>query len=551
MKRCPKCDSFYEDVTTLCPSDGTPLEREGDRLIGHVLAGKYRIESRISEGGMGLVYRATHIFMDKELAIKVLNPGLAADEKVIARFSREAKAASRISHPHAVTVTDFGEDENGVVFLAMEYLKGRTLKEVIRTEGPLPLPRVVEIVRQVSSALASAHSMGVVHRDLKSDNIMIEALPGNIEWAKVLDFGIAKIKRTTGNLDSTLTEPNIVIGTPHYMSPEQCTQSSEIDLRSDIYSLGIITYEMLAGHLPFTGDSPTEIMVKHIQEFAPSILEDRPELPSAIDEVITRALAKNPQYRFLTATEFANSFAAAASTFVTSTTTTDKIEDDEPTLIHSRVASPVAPRLNIPIQDVPPGVPAPMPSNFNPKRIAAVGAIILLVVFGGYYAITSMSSSKGSTENESSTVSPADPQSRPVKVIGPPSGLSEKDLTSKVPATNINSNSALPASTPKSSLDDEFVPVMPPGDIINVDTEPTNEEKKEEKKKADNNDENRASPNPDRSKDQNSPDPTPQSNKPKTNETEPSTTPKNRKVPDIKPKSTEPASPTEASPIQG
>ena len=168
---------------------------------------------------MGAVYRGKHVLMDKTVAIKVLRPSLAVDDDVVRRFSREAKAASRISHPHAVTVTDFGEDENGVVFLVMEYLSGRTLKEVIKSEGPMKLDRAVEITRQVSGALDAAHQQGVVHRDLKSDNIMLSETNGG-DWAKVLDFGIAKIQQPAGQPDSDITAANLV---------PCCTQALRLD----------------------------------------------------------------------------------------------------------------------------------------------------------------------------------------------------------------------------------------------------------------------------------------------------------------------------------
>ena len=148
MKKCPKCGVEYSDTTTLCPADGVALETTNDALIGATLAGKYRIDALLNEGGMGSVYKGTHVLMDKTVAIKVLRPSLAADERVVARFSREARAASRISHPNALSVTDIGED-NGTVFLVMEFLSGKTLKQVIREEGSLPLPRIVEITRQV------------------------------------------------------------------------------------------------------------------------------------------------------------------------------------------------------------------------------------------------------------------------------------------------------------------------------------------------------------------------------------------------------------------
>src|SRR5437867_2320545 len=184
MKICPACGREYPNTMTLCSVDAAVLRSASDSLLGQTLAGKYKIDKLIKRGGMGAVYRGKHVLMDKTVAIKVLRPALAVDEEVVARFSREAKAASRISHPHAVSVTDFGEAENGVVFLVMEYLDGRTLKEIIKNDGPMPLKRAVEIIRQVAGALDAAHEQGVVHRDLKSDNIMLSQTTG-ADWAKV------------------------------------------------------------------------------------------------------------------------------------------------------------------------------------------------------------------------------------------------------------------------------------------------------------------------------------------------------------------------------
>src|SRR5438552_19015849 len=169
MKICPACGKEYPNTMTICSVDAAVLQNSSDPLLGQTLAGKYLIEKLIKRGGMGAIYQGKHVLMDKTVAIKVLRPALAVDDDVVARFSREAKAASRISHPHAASVTDFGEAENGVVFLVMEYLDGRTLKEIIKSEGPIVLARAVEIVRQVAGALDAAHGQGVVHRDLKSD----------------------------------------------------------------------------------------------------------------------------------------------------------------------------------------------------------------------------------------------------------------------------------------------------------------------------------------------------------------------------------------------
>src|SRR6185503_6970739 len=225
--------------------------------------------------------------------------------------SREARAASRISHPNALSVTDFGEDEAGIVFLVMEYLSGRTLKQVIREEGPLSLARTVDIMRQVGDALDAAHAQNVVHRDLKSDNIMLLSTAMGVH-AKVLDFGIAKINEPEGEFDTNLTAPNLVIGTPQYMSPEQCSQDGEIDARSDIYSFGVILYEMLVGHVPFSGDSPTIVMMKHLQDPVPSVMEERSDLPASVARVVARAMAKVPRNRYQNVAELVEDLTIAS-----------------------------------------------------------------------------------------------------------------------------------------------------------------------------------------------------------------------------------------------
>ncbi len=455
MKKCPTCSKQYEDTNTLCLADGAVLQRTDDPLLGQVLAGKYRIEEKIDEGGMGAVYRATHILMEKTVAIKVLHPALAADDNIVARFTREAKAASRISHPHALTVTDFGESENGVVFLVMEYLRGRTLKDVVRSEGHLPLSRAVEIIRQVCGALDAAHAEGVVHRDLKSDNIMLEETQGG-DWAKVLDFGIAKITEKVGAQDPGLTAPNLIIGTPQYMSPEQCSQASEIDSRSDTYSLGVILYEMLAGHVPFTGDSPTAIMMQHLQDAPPSILEERPDLPPAVGNVVARALAKNPEERYQSAGELSEDLAQAATdeaaaavasptieqkldtnriVVPTGTNTpriTENTEVEETTVVGRRVPpvrrAPVAEEEFVPSFVEPEAEP-----SFNLWRIAIPAIAALVAVFALFFAF------RGRSTNGEQAPLTSDPSSSPVQSITPPTGRAE---------TNIVPVSATPISTP-------------------------------------------------------------------------------------------------------
>jgi eukaryotic-like serine/threonine-protein kinase len=470
MKKCPQCGKEFETTNTLCPYDGAVLKKADDALLGTTLADKYRIEERLSDGGMGTVYRGTHILMDKTVAVKVLHPTLAADEKIVARFSREARAASRISHPHALSVTDFGESDNGIVFLVMEYLQGSTLKDVIRQDGPLPLSRAVEIMRQVSSALDAAHAQGVVHRDLKSDNIMLVDLDSHSDWAKVLDFGIAKIQEPLGQ-DPALTAPNLIIGTPQYMSPEQCSQSQDIDHRTDIYSLGVILFEMLSGHVPFSGESPTAIMMKHLQEAPPSILDERKDLPEAVNMVISKAMAKVPSSRFETPGLFAEALEAAASTSLSeervdpaaltdpnhgretdrilistspSTDAVDRPEDepDESTLVNTlgqRRAADITPPV-LQAEQV------RGDSGLNPWKVIVPTIVGLLVIFAVVYAITGRTKTDANINNAQSPLA-ADPNGQPVQSAKPATGNAEKGIAATVPTVSTQPSPAAPAGS--------------------------------------------------------------------------------------------------------
>ena len=512
MKICPKCGKEYGDSNTLCPSDGAVLEKSGDALLGQTLADKYRIEELINEGGMGAVYRGTHILMDKTVAIKVLHPALAADDKIVARFSREARAASRISHPHALNVTDFGESSEGIVFLVMEYLKGRTLKEVIHTDAPLPLSRIVEITKQVCDALDAAHAQGVIHRDLKSDNIMLVDVGNGSDWAKVLDFGIAKIQEPVGQ-DPALTSPNLIIGTPQYMSPEQCSQASEIDARSDIYSLGVILYEMLTGHVPFTGESPTAIMMKHLQEPPPSVMEERRDVPASVGRTVARAMAKKPQDRFQSAGELAENLAlaaetdapavpAAASTDVSERDTnriivptdpniigrdTSNDDYDETTMVRpKREAAPVVEAAPI-LSDV-----GPPPDSFNIWRIAIPAVAALLVVFAVIYAVTR--NSNQSQTNEQTQPLTIDQNAQPVQSAQPATGQNEQGITAKLPAEagNPAANANATAPTNQNSNTNEQLP----GDNSNASTNDNKNAGKGNDNSDSDEDQNDASPTP-------------------------------------------------------
>lgn len=476
MKICPACGKEYSDTTTLCTADAEVLQSVDDPLVGQTLAEKYLVEQLIKRGGMGAVYRGKHVLMDKTVAIKVLRKSLAGDDVIVARFSREAKAASRISHPHAVSVTDFGEAENGVVFLVMEYLDGRTLKDIIRSDGPMPLERAVEITRQVSGALDAAHQQGVVHRDLKSDNIMLSQTNGG-DWAKVLDFGIAKIQQPEGARDNDITAPNLVIGTPQYMSPEQCSQTGPIDARSDVYSLGVIIYEMLSGRVPFTGESPTVIMMKQVQDPPPSILDTRPDLPASVENLIERALAKQPADRFQTAGELSaalsksvDEIGAGASADVPPVAETvpnapvDMTADDldEVTVVQPRDEATFVRTAGGPPPPVRQGSEQGPLANFSPWRIMVPVAIVLVAVFGVVFLLTRGTGQTPSNQTNAQVPGQnglaSDPNGQPVTPIGPATGESERGIqpasTASPSPRNANASPSATLETPTTVVGD-------------------------------------------------------------------------------------------------
>ncbi|HJQ26389.1 MAG TPA: protein kinase [Blastocatellia bacterium] len=278
-------------------------------LVGRTLEGKYRLEELLGAGGMCYVYRATHTQMGKQVAVKILKPHLAADPALSQRFEQEARAASRIHHPNAINVTDYGIGEGNMPFIVMEFVNGITLGELIRQQGALPLDRAANILRQICGALDSAHAVGVIHRDIKPDNILIGDY-ANSDWVEVVDFGVAKIKEDL-NRRVALTGENVILGTPRYMSPEQC-EERPVDARSDIYSLGVVLYEMLAGSAPFKWDSSTRLLLAHATEPPEPLRAQRPDIPAAVEAVVMQALEKDPARRPQSAGEFARAFEEAA-----------------------------------------------------------------------------------------------------------------------------------------------------------------------------------------------------------------------------------------------
>jgi serine/threonine protein kinase len=338
MKNCPTCHSTYPSDFALCPRDGAALVESGAWREGTLVRGKYRILAVLGGGGMATVYKALHERFGEVRALKVILPERANDPNFVKRFTHEAVLTRKLQHPNAVRVEDIDEAEDGRPFMVMEYIEGRSLKDVIQQESPMAVERVCAIIKQVASALDAAHRLGIVHRDIKPANVvLLEGGAGTMAVsgddvtqefsttsvhramaqspvpstahspdqpvAKVLDFGIAKVKEghfeDPGLRQMTLTGAGMVVGTPAYMSPEQAVgkRGSELDGRSDLYSLAVVMYQMLTGELPLKADSEMALMIAHIQTAPADVRIRRPDLPEPLARLVMRCLEKNPDER--------------------------------------------------------------------------------------------------------------------------------------------------------------------------------------------------------------------------------------------------------------
>ncbi|MFO0620177.1 MAG: serine/threonine-protein kinase [Polyangia bacterium] len=288
------------------------------RLVGTTVGGRYKVTSLLGEGGMGAVYLVEHILMRKRMALKVLNAELSKNREMVARFEREAMAAAHLEHPNVVAATDLGFTDDGALFLVLEFIDGKSLRDVLGF-GPLSAARVIHIARQIASALQRAHSVGIVHRDLKPENVMIMNRDGDPDFVKVLDFGLAKIRLEAlvddiSQRSETLTKYGTIFGTPAYMAPEQAA-GGEVDGRTDLYALGAVMYELLTGWVPFDADDPSVILRQQILAPVPPMAQKAPsvKVPAALEAMVMKLLEKNPDNRHKDARQLLDALADLAA----------------------------------------------------------------------------------------------------------------------------------------------------------------------------------------------------------------------------------------------
>jgi serine/threonine-protein kinase len=373
-----------------CPRDGQTLKSanpSGD-LIGQVIADRYHVTKKLGEGGMGAVYLAEHVKMGRKSAIKVMSASMSQDADAVSRFNREANNASRIQHPNICAIYDFGETPDGLMYLAMEFIEGNSLNEILKKSGPMSLQRATSILKQTAEALHVAHEGGIVHRDLKPDNIMI-AQQGGKDLVKVVDFGIAK---AVGGDESgqKVTKTGLVVGTPEYMSPEQLS-GDKLDGRSDLYSLALVYYRMITGTLPFQAETSQETMIKRLTDEPMPLRQAYPtgNFPPALQQAMDRALARYAAERYSDAVEFANDVQAAIAGIAPEGGATMVVgASDLKTMVAGAAPSTSAmPKTRISRPGEKEGrAPSPdLPKSKN--GLIAAGVIGVLVLGGGGYAM--------------------------------------------------------------------------------------------------------------------------------------------------------------------
>lgn len=466
MTYCPQCGLANADGTRFCTSCGAALSgtvavrqqaesEAADPLLGRTIEGKYRFDEKLGAGGMGAVYKATRLLIGDTVAIKVLHPSQAVTAQAGERFRREAQAAARFKHPNSVAIYDFGVTGDGLLYLIMELAEGQSLRRMIQDKGALPLPLAAEIMKQTCAALDEAHRHSIVHRDIKPDNIMVK-MTGTGAQVKVLDFGIARIRDLAGA--DTLTQHGSVIGTPHYMSPEQCL-GEELDGRSDIYSLGVVLYEMLSGTAPFNGNTSREIISKHISQRPPQIRSIKAELSDEIEALLQQVLEKDREARPQTAAVLAKALDNAINLPATETTR----KAVPPTRAAGPAVPPASPGIPTPPQPQPIGYSPSGPHTQTANRsrgwftpfaigcglasIVGIGVLAFLIILG------SMQDEQKNTNTEQASPTPVE---QPTAAASVPSFIPPAKVTVSARASSSRADyrgiSYLPTQTLDGSM---------------------------------------------------------------------------------------------------
>ncbi|HVP54327.1 MAG TPA: protein kinase, partial [Candidatus Eisenbacteria bacterium] len=374
MKYCPSCHKTYPGDYSVCPADQTGLQGSQEFLSGMIIRNKYEILARIGVGGMGAVYKGRHLTFNELCAIKVVNDSIAGDKNFLQRFQTEAVVTRKLRHPNAVRVDDFDYTDDGRPFIVMELVEGRNVGQILQSEGPFEVPRAIRIAIEVAQAIGAAHKLGFVHRDIKPGNIVLMKNEQGQEMAKVLDFGIAKLRPAAEDAQSaiTMTMTGMVVGTPMYMSPEQFMgkkASGEIDGRTDLYSLGIVLYEMVTAKLPFEGDTLYTIMMQHIEgnvrppeELAPDL-----NIPPALSKVILKSIDKSRDLRFQTAEELIAALEQAAGDAPSVASTELPLVG-----VSSATSSPTTRSSQVTAPTIPPPVQSSQVSNPPPSSASVI-----------------------------------------------------------------------------------------------------------------------------------------------------------------------------------
>jgi eukaryotic-like serine/threonine-protein kinase len=433
VKVCPTCASEYPLSERFCPRDGTALRSSNAQadLIGSIVAERYHVMKKLGEGGMGTVYLAEHVKMGRKSALKVMNPGMNQDPDAVARFNREAANASRMSHPNICGIYDFGETPEGLIYLAMEFIEGQSLTDLIEKTGVLPPARAASILHQTADALQVAHDFGIVHRDLKPDNIMIAKGRDGADVVKVVDFGIAKASSSDAQ---KVTKTGLVVGTPEYMSPEQLA-GDKLDGRSDLYSLALVGFNMLTGTLPFPSKSAQEAMIMRLTDHPKRLADMKPDVvwPESLQEVMDRGLARDPDERYRSAAEFGRDFFRVVSDMPATS-----IAEAGTMVIDVTAAAANVPKTRI-ASSAPAATPTPATAAKNRGMMFGAGGVVIAAVIIGVVMM------KGSSGDVPTVPTSATDPAAAGQEIAPANDAATRPLSRQTDAAPPVSNPTTPA----------------------------------------------------------------------------------------------------------